>query len=1137
VASAAVATLALAGLPVTAASAATGVTVLVTETTARPDGSVPFSTTGTWPASAATGPDGAATRYSAATGATATWTLLATEAGTYRVEAAIPDVANSETGSIYAVSGGSGGATSTTVNQQTARGTWAALGWVELAAGELATVVVSRQATTSGTNTRAGSMRLVPDDGGTVPEPGETGLPFSETWSTGTGAWTPLSGSLATWAVEGGEVDAITIDNRAESAGSYLRPTAEIDLPAAYRLRTSIRIDEFAAGNVSVLIDAQSPYSHVARNTAIQFTTTGIKLARPNSGATICSGQAPFGTGEFFDLEVTRAAGIIAVRVDGALVATAAAGAAGGTIGIGAYKADARIGGIGVDELASTPADHPTSATGCGWTPSTGTGAPQPVIINQTGYDLGGPKRFTAPHALDGEPFTVVDADDAVVFEGAISGQIGDFTAFDPASTGPFRILVHGSAGDGDSYEFGIGANWTERVSYDNAIAFMSDVRCFFGELEGKPLNGTNAQCMRGLGWRDSHQMSFELSSLVDLYMANPTPIAAITLPDAVYDGIQYPTAEGSPEIARLLAWGAEIYLRGQYDHALVKEQLASFLWAYPEFSQWIPVELYDDVRDYLFPIWSKAAYSRYSWHDYTPHTADLLQVYTQIGTGKGEFPPGHSVVPNLRMWQVAEREGRADATIYREAAIAQAAWLVDNVDVADPLTTKGQRQGEYQLMTALATLAISVPQAELPAGLGDFAERWADVAIERSANMWDFRKYSDDRWTIPSFTGGSSEDPNESGNVLGFPAAALAATTLIADDAVDARLIEIAQAHVDDVFGRNPTGRAAQYRINDPELAFEGLDLGWFSEYQGGYGLLQGAHGVFDGSPKNGHYPFNTAVANIGHTEGWVTFTTAWIESLAWRAYTSSSIEVAAASVPEDATVTVRLLAPLNMDAAGGNTGEVRVTVDGADAGTLEVTQTAANALDYTAELDPASVGAVAGDTITVTYGIGSFARSAQVAVTEADGGEQPGDDDPPTTVPDLLDPADFDPALELDPADIRLVDGKLIADLGADAAGDWFYAVVHSDPIRLGWFRADAAGRVTVPVPTGLAAGVHTLALSDADGALAAFGEFRIAAAADPGGLAATGFPTGVAALAALLAAAAMLTGLALQRRRRAA
>jgi len=125
---------------------------------------------------------------------------------------------------------------------------------------------------------------------------------------------------------------------------------------------------------------------------------------------------------------------------------------------------------------------------------------------------------------------------------------------------------------------------------------------------------------------------------------------------------------------------------------------------------------------------------------------------------------------------------------------------------------------------------------------------------------------------------------------------------------------------------------------------------------------------------------------------------------------------------------------------------------------------------------------------------------------VTDAEGGPgEPGEgENPPTTVPDILDPADFDPALELDPADIRLVDGKLIADLGADAAGDWFYAVAHSDPIRIGWYRADASGRVTVPVPTGLAPGVHTLALYDEAGALAAYGRFRIAA---DGTIAATG------------------------------
>src|SRR5690606_15804814 len=116
-------------------------------------------------------------------------------------------------------------------------------------------------------------------------------------------------------------------------------------------------------------------------------------------------------------------------------------------------------------------------------------------------------------------------------------------------------------------------------------------------------------------------------------------------------------------------------------------------------------------------------------WADFTEHTADLTQVYTQVGTGKGEFPVGHSIVPNLHLWQVAEREGRADADVYLNAAIAQAQWIVDNVDPADPAVTKGQRQAEYHLMTALATLVELVPVEQQPDGIVEFASAWADTA------------------------------------------------------------------------------------------------------------------------------------------------------------------------------------------------------------------------------------------------------------------------------------------------------------------------------------------------------------------------------------------------------------------------
>lgn len=1114
------------------AAAADGVTVRVIDPG--------FSTAGSWQPSSVSGPDGEASRYTTSTGASATWRLTAPAAGVYRVEVAIPDTGSSDALASYAASGGSGAALNKVVDQNATRGTWAAIGLVSLAAGEDATLTLTRTGSAGGANTRAASARLVPDSG-TVP-PVETGLPFSDAHEDGLADWTAIgSSSLGVWAPATAEFDYLRVANPDAASGSYIRPTAAIELPAQYRIRLSMNV-ESTTGTVSFLTDLLSPYSATANNTAVQFTPAGFRIARPNSVLTLCTGSSPVKFGEWFQLEIVRAGGIMAVYINSELVASVAAGAVGGTIGLGSYKSVVGFGGIGIEALDAVPAGHPASATGCSWMPSTGAGAAQPVIVNQTGYDLGGPKRFTAPRALDGEHFQVVDADDAVVYEGVVTGQVGDFSAFDPASTGPYRILLAGAAGEGESYEFGIGANWTERVSYRNAIAFMTDVRCFYGDLSNRALNGTDALCKAGLGWRDSHQMSFEIPTLVDLYFANPSAIGAIRMPDATYSGLQYPTTPDAPEVARLIAWGAEIYLRGQYDHALIKEQLASFLWAYPALSQWIPQKLYDDVRDYLFPIWSQDAYSRYAWHDYTPHTANLLQVYTQVGTGKGEFPPGHSVLPNLRMWQVAEREGRPDAEVYLDAGIAQAQWLIDNLDLDDPLTTKGQRQGEFQLMTGLGSLALMVPAERLPAGLGAFAERWADVAISRSDNMWDFRKYSDDRWTIPSFTGGGSgEDPNETGNLLGFPGAALAASTLIGDADVDARLAEIAQAHIDNVFGRNPTGRASQYRINDPEVAFEGLDLGWFSEYQGGNGILQGSHGVFDGSPKNGHYPFNPGISNIGHTEGWVVYTTNWMESLAWRAFTSTEITLDASSVPVGGSVGVSLRAPLNMDAAGGNTGEVLVSVNGGAPTAVTVTQTAVNGLDYAATLDLAALGAEEGDTVTVSYGLGSFARSASFTVT-AEGEEPggPGEEEPPTTVPTVVDPADADPGLELDPAHFRMVDGKLVADLGASAAGEWFYAVVHSDPVSLGWFRADAAGRVTVPVPSGLPAGAHTLQLYDASGALVAWGEFTVAAAAAPDpdpGLAATGLSLGAGALAVLLAASAILAGLILQRRRRAA
>ncbi len=75
----------------------------------------------------------------------------------------------------------------------------------------------------------------------------------------------------------------------------------------------------------------------------------------------------------------------------------------------------------------------------------------------------------------------------------------------------------------------------------------------------------------------------------------------------------------------------------------------------------------------------------------------------------KGRHAPGHSILPNLLMYQVAQREGRGDATNYLNAARTQAQWIIDNLDWADPRTTKGHRMSEHKMMPGLVYFADAV--------------------------------------------------------------------------------------------------------------------------------------------------------------------------------------------------------------------------------------------------------------------------------------------------------------------------------------------------------------------------------------------------------------------------------------------
>lgn len=627
----------------------------------------------------------------------------------------------------------------------------------------------------------------------------------------------------------------------------------------------------------------------------------------------------------------------------------------------------------------------------------------QPVFVNQSGYDLSRSKRFTAPRAEEGSSFVITRAGRSeVLYTGIVRNHIGDFTDFMPAEDiGPYVIEVKGREGTGKSVPFNIAPYWIERVSYKPAIDFMIDARCWYGDSRGYNPTDENADCPSlGVGWRDSHQFSFEIPTLLAMYFANPDAFSTRRMPvQGRYLGLREELPENTPEIIRLIYWAVDIYLRGQVDHTLLKEQLAYFVYAYPHLADYIPERVYEEARDYVFEHWGDPQIVRWRWHD-IEHSADLFQTYTVIGTGKGQFPPGHSIVPNLMMYEVAKREGCSDAERFFDAAFRNTSWIIKNLDWHDPLTTKGQRQGEHITVTSLAYFLKEYPE-NAPAGLRDKIREWAEVAVARSNNMWDFRKYSEERWIIPTIR--AEFDPrfdsatgfNEVGNVAGFPAPALAAARVLEDEHLKKALRRLAVAHVDNVFGRNPTGRHYSFDAVDD---FEGVEIGWYKEYQGGAGQLQSARGVLDGSPKETTYPFDPYAGDPGHTEGWVTFNTAWNAALAYLAVDATGIDVfdgtfeqKIESAAPGSSFGVRLRAPLNFDHQAVETGQVKITTSGGDTVYIEVRETSANGQFFqglvatqSGPVDPSDgyLQVSPGDTVTISYGYGVFKKEAVISM-----------------------------------------------------------------------------------------------------------------------------------------------------------
>ncbi len=607
------------------------------------------------------------------------------------------------------------------------------------------------------------------------------------------------------------------------------------------------------------------------------------------------------------------------------------------------------------------------------------------VLLNQVGFDPRDTKRFTAPLAPDGSRFVVRPrAGGPSLFEGVVRGGIGDFSTVSNAV--PEADYVVEVIGGGTSDAFRIEPFLLERSALVPALRFWIDDRSVVG---------THRSAIGGGAWRDGPYYNYDVPSLVSLYLSNPSffdqlPVemdhaadkrrvldvnfklvgdcAADGALEAVrryYERYTPPFDRSTPDIIQLIHWGVGYIMEHPWNddaagdpkgggvHPQAVEKLAFFLYAYPEIGDRIDRPFYDRALRFVLDHWN---------------VRGLFGVFKGIGNFKGRECPGHSVLPNLLMHEVARREGLPIAERFLDAAVRQVEWIVNELDLQDPHVTKGQRMSEHMLVTGLWSLLKLHPD-RAPAGLREKIDQWSDIMISRSENLWDFRKYDADHWTLPRYELAAGAVANEShggtgwnepGNVAGFTGVALAAAGIVGDSGRAARLREIAAAHMDNVFGRNPLGAHFAYR---GPLDFPGVKRGFPVKYRDfDCARLDYVRGSLSSSAAHEHYPYNP-LGGFRHTEGWSAFNAAFNVGLAFLGREHTRLE--AESEGDDITVT--LDAPVFAPHA-----DVRVTFADGRTGKLALTATSPRQTRFTGRVTAPGSGPV-----TLNYGFGLFAKT----------------------------------------------------------------------------------------------------------------------------------------------------------------
>jgi hypothetical protein len=516
------------------------------------------------------------------------------------------------------------------------------------------------------------------------------------------------------------------------------------------------------------------------------------------------------------------------------------------------------------------------------------------VCVNQAAYNIDAPKGFTVPTAKTDVPFSILEEKSRkVVYSGTLKNGKGDFTDFNPVNSKDKEYVIQVQGGNieaGESFPFRIGKHTLQKMAYQSAVDFFNDARSIMG---------SHPSSYGGTAWRDGTYYTFEVPSMVMLYLSDPKAIdnLAITMdwdsekgkalspdfkhiPDRGDDDPMYEVTtyygkfpelknKNTPDLIQSLRYGVGWNLAqpisrdisgdplGKRMHGQTIEQFAYFLYGYPAYKKYIGEEFYEMVLDSTVKWWNKTG---------------LLDVITKVGFSKGRHASGHSIMPNLLMYEVAKRENLDNPGKYLKAAQNQAQWMIDNVNWDNPSFSKGQRISEHKTIVGLSHFQYNYPELA-PKGLKRKIIEWAEKAVSLSNNMWDFRMFDENNYTLPGY--------NEAGNVIGFPACALSVALVLDNGELKNRIVELAYSHYDNFNGRNPQNASA---MNYPEVGFEGIDSAWpFPDLRKDVcARLEHTRGSLSSLPGSEMYPFNPN-GKPRHGEGWTVYNSCWNLSIAY--------------------------------------------------------------------------------------------------------------------------------------------------------------------------------------------------------------------------------------------------------------